>query len=440
MSQPRFVEGNLFRHTVVMSVTASVGLMALFVVDLVNMVYVSWLGDPVLTAAVGYGSAVMFFLTAVGIGLSIGVSALVARAVGAHDRALARRRATEGLVLSGLIGVAVAALVLPLLPWAVATLGAEGRVATEALHFLRLSLPGMPFLILGMVGAAVLRAHGRARDGMMVTVWGAAVLAALDPVLILWAGWDLTGAALAGWGSRLTMAVMALVPVARLQGGFSPVTAGGLRWAAQPLLAISAPAMLTQLATPVGQAIVTRLVAGHGPEAVAGMTIAGRLTPVAFALIFALSGAMGPIISQNLGAGKMQRVRRSFLDAILFMGMVIAGMSGLLYLARPVIAALFQAEGLTHDILYLFCGPLSLLFFFNGLIFVANAACNNLGAALQSTAVNWARHTLGTLPFAVWLGAIYGAEGVLIGQSVGGVVFGLLAIWLAWRVVRQRTA
>ena len=90
MSQPRFVEGNLFRHTVVMSVTASVGLMALFVVDLVNMVYVSWLGDPVLTAAVGYGSAVMFFLTAVGIGLSIGVSALVARAVGAHDRALAR--------------------------------------------------------------------------------------------------------------------------------------------------------------------------------------------------------------------------------------------------------------------------------------------------------------------------------------------------------------
>lgn len=93
--------------------------------------------------------------------------------------------------------------------------------------------------------------------------------------------------------------------------------------------------MLTQLATPVGQAIVTRLVAGHGPEAVAGMTIAGRLTPVAFALIFALSGAMGPIISQNLGAGKMQRVRRSFLDAILFMGMVIAGMSGLLIWPAP---------------------------------------------------------------------------------------------------------
>lgn len=439
MSRARFVEGNLFRHTVVMSVTASVGLMAIFVVDLINMVYISWLGDPALTAAVGYGGAVLFFITAVGIGLSIGVSALVARAVGAQDSALARERATEGLAMAGLIGMAVAALALPILPWAVSALGATGHVATETLHYLRLTLPSMPFLILGMVGAAVLRAHGRAREGMMVTVWGAVVLAALDPVLILWAGWDLTGAAMAGWGSRLTMAAMALILVARLQGGFAPVTPPRLRLAAKPLLAISAPAMLTQLATPIGQAIVTRLVAGHGPEAVAGMTIAGRLTPVAFALIFALSGAMGPIISQNLGAGAKQRVRRSFLDAILFMGMVIAGMSVLLYLGRPLIAALFQAEGLTRDILFLFCGPLSLLFFFNGLIFVANAACNNLGAALQSTAVNWARHTLGTLPFALWLGGIYGPEGVLIGQSLGGVVFGLGAIWLAWRVVRRRT-
>ncbi len=52
--QGRFVTGNLFRHVAVMSLTSSVGLMAIFVVDLINMLYVSWLGDPVLTAAIGY--------------------------------------------------------------------------------------------------------------------------------------------------------------------------------------------------------------------------------------------------------------------------------------------------------------------------------------------------------------------------------------------------
>ncbi|WP_238991856.1 MATE family efflux transporter [Gemmobacter caeruleus] len=182
------------------------------------------------------------------------------------------------------------------------------------------------------------------------------------------------------------------------------------------------------------------MVSGFGEAAVAGMAIAGRLTPVAFGMIFALSGAIGPIIGQNLGARRMDRVRRAFRDSILFCGLVIAGMSLLLFLLRAPIADLFHAQGQTRDLIYLFCGPLSLMFFFNGLIFVANATCNNLGAAFQSTLVNWGRHTLGTLPFAWWGAQIWGAEGVLIGQAAGGILFGLLAIFLAMRVIDRRMA
>ncbi|MDZ7907392.1 MAG: MATE family efflux transporter [Gemmobacter sp.] len=440
MAQAKFVEGNLFRHVAVMSLTASVGLMAIFVVDLINMVYISWLGDPVLTAAVGYAGAVLFFTTAFGIGLSVGVSALVARAVGARDAALARQRATEGIVLSGGFSLAFSALVWVFLPQIVGLLGAQGRVAAETLWFLQLSIPGQPLLILGMVGASVMRAHGAARQSMMVTVWGAVALAALDPVLILWADLGLTGAAMAGWASRLVMAAMGLWPIWRRLGGFAPVSGRSLIAAARPLFTISGPAILTQLATPVGQVVVTRMVAGYGEAAVAGMAIAGRLTPVAFGMIFALSGAIGPIIGQNLGARRMDRVRRGFRDAILFAGLVIAVMSALLFLGRGAIADLFRAEGLTRDLVYLFCGPLSLMFFFNALIFVANAACNNLGAAMQSTLVNWGRHTLGTVPFALWGAQVAGPQGVLIGQAFGGVVFGLLAVFLALRVIDRRAA
>lgn len=438
--QAKFVEGNLFRHVAVMSLTGSVGLMAIFIVDLINMVYISWLKDAVLTAAVGYAGAVMFFTTAFGIGLSIGVSALVAQAVGARDPALARERATIGLVLSLIFGTGFAALVLILLPWIVPALGATGRTADETLHFLQIYTLSQPLLILGIVGSAILRSYGEARRAMMVTVWGAVALAALDPVLILWAGWELKGAAIAGAGSRIVMATVALIPVWRRIGGFVPVTGWRLRGGLAPLFAIAGPAIMTQMATPVGQAIVTRMVAGYGEAAVAGMAIAGRLTPVAFAMIFALAGAVGPIIGQNLGAGQMARVRRTFREAVVFTAIVIATVSAALFLLRGPLAGLFHAEGQTRDLLFLFCGPLSLLFFFNGLIFVANATCNNLGAAYQSTVINWARHTLGTVPFAA-LGAQWaGAAGVLVGQATGGVVFGLLAIWLAWRVILRRTA
>ncbi|HMS95438.1 MAG TPA: MATE family efflux transporter, partial [Tabrizicola sp.] len=183
------------------------------------------------------------------------------------------------------------------------------------------------------------------------------------------------------------------------------------------------------VATPVGQAFVTRATSAYGEAAVAGMAIAGRLTPVAFGVIFALSGAIGPIIGQNFGAGRMGRVRRAFFDGLIFTGLVIAFVSALLFILRAPIAAAFHAEGLTRDLVYLFCGPLALLWFFNGMIFVANAVCNNLGRPFWSTLVNWGRHTLGTIPLALWLGGIWGAQGVLIGQALGGVVFGLAAAW-----------
>jgi putative MATE family efflux protein len=395
--------------------------------------------DEEITAAVGYAGAVLFFITAFGIGVSISVSALVARAVGMRDLGLARQKATNGLLLGTAIGVAFTLVVWLFLPQIVDLLGAKGRTADLSVHFLRIVVPAQPFLIIGMIGGAILRSHGDARRAMMATVWGAVVNAALDPVLIFGLGMGLTGAAIASFVSRVVIAIVALMPIFRHYGGFDTPTRGSVLADVRPMWGIAGPAILTQLATPMGQAFVTRLVAGYGEAAVAGMAISGRMTPVALGVIFAMSGAVGPIIGQNYGAGRMDRVRRTFLDALLFTGIVIAIVTVLLFVLRAPIADVFHAQGVTRDILYLFCGPICLLFFFNGAIFVANAACNNLGAPFQSTLINWGRHTLGTIPFALWRGGLWGAEGILIGQAMGGVVFGLLAIWLGLRTIRQVT-
>ncbi|MEF3048239.1 MATE family efflux transporter [Pseudotabrizicola sp. L79] len=435
----RFVEGNLFRHVVVMSLTSSVGLMAIFVVDLVNILYISWLEDPVATAAVGYAGAVLFFTTSFGIGISIAVSALVARALGQRDPDLARRRATNGLALGLGVGLLFTLVVWALLGPIVRALGAVGETEAMTVHFLRIVVAGQPLLMVGIIASAILRSHGDARRAMMVTVWGAVVLAIFDPILIFGLDLGLTGAALAGILSRLAICLFGIWPILRHHGGFSPISATGFAEDWRGLGGIAGPAILTQVATPMGQALVTRLIAPYGEAAVAGMAITGRLTPVALGIIFALSGALGPIIGQNFGAGRIDRVRRAFWDAIVFMGLVVGLVTLVLFVLRGPLADLFRAEGVTRDLIYLFCGPLCLLFFFNGLIFVSNAACNNLGRPFQSTLVNWGRHTLGTVPFALWLAGSLGPQGVLIGQAVGGVLFGLVAVWLALRVI-NRTA
>lgn len=437
MQQAKFVEGSLMRHIIVMSLSSSAGLMAIFIVDLVNILYISWLDDPVATAAVGYGSAFLFFTTSLGIGLSIAVSALVARALGQGDIWRAKRLAFNGIVLGGLIGIIITAVLLFTLRPAVHMLGADGETARQTQIFLKIVMLGQPFLIIGIIGAAVLRAHGDARRAMMVTVWGAVVLAIADPILIFGFGLDLIGAALAGICTRAAIAFFGLWPVWKHYGGFAPSTRAEMVEDARHLSKIAGPAILTQVATPMGQAIVTRLIAPYGEAAVAGMAITGRLTPVAMGVIFALSGAIGPIIGQNAGAGRHDRVRSAFYKAILFMLIVVLIVTALLFVSRAPLADLFRAEGMTRDLIYLFCGPLSLLFFFNGLVFISNAVCNNLGAPFQSTLVNWGRNVIGTLPFALWMGGIWGAPGVLIGQAVGGIVFGFIGYWLALHYITK---
>ncbi|MFZ1511452.1 MAG: MATE family efflux transporter [Tabrizicola sp.] len=423
-----------------MALTSSIGLMAVFVVDLVNMLYIALLGREELAAAIGYAGAILFFTTSFGIGMSIGVGALVARALGARDLPLAREKATTGLVLGFVFGSLFAAAVWVFLWPLVGLLGATGATAALAVHFLQIVIPSQPLLMVGMVGGAILRSHGDARAAMMATVWGAVATAVLDPILIFGFRLELTGAAIASVVARVVIAWVALQPIRKRYGGFDRPSFGQVVADMGPIWAIAVPAILTQVATPVGQAFVTRATSAYGEAAVAGMAIAGRLTPVAFGVIFALSGALGPIIGQNFGAGRMDRVRRSFWDALIFTALVILLVSALLFVLRGPIADAFKAEGLTRELVYLFCGPLALLWFFNGLVFVGNAVCNNLGRPFWSTLMNWGRHTLGTIPLALWLGQSWGAPGVLVGQALGGVVFGLASVWLALLAIRSPAA
>jgi Na+-driven multidrug efflux pump len=127
-------------------------------------------------------------------------------------------------------------------------------------------------------------------------------------------------------------------------------------------------------------------------------------------------------------------------DGLVFTLVVTVGVSALLFIARGPIADLFGAEGITRDLVFLFCGPLALAWFFNGVIFLSNAAFNNLGHPFYSTWINWGRHTLGTIPFVIVGAAWWQGPGVLIGQALGGAVFAAVAMVLAAKVMRDKAA
>ena len=107
-----------------------------------------------------------------------------------------------------------------------------------------------------------------------------------------------------------------------------------------------------------------------------------------------------------------------------------------LVLGGPI-ADLFRSTPQARELIVFFCVFVAGSFLFNGALFVANAAFNNLGYAFYSTALNWGRSTLGVIPF-VWLGAQwYGAQGAMAGYGLGVVLFGVAALILSFRVVAR---
>ena len=298
----KFVEGSTMRHILVMSGTSSIGLMALFVVDLLDMLFISMLGQVELAAAVGFAGTLVFFSTSISIGTSIAMGALVSKAIGAKQREHARQLSASIMVTAFAISSVVSATMFVYIPELLQSIGAQGYAAERAEAYLRILLPSSPVIALAMAAGAGLRAAGDAKRSMWATLSGGIVNAVLDPLFIFGFGWNVEGAALASVVARFTVLYFSIAPLIRFHQLVAIPSFINWRRNLKVILAIAVPAIITNIATPIGNAIVTSSIAQFGEDFVAGYAVIGRLIPVCFAVIFALSGAVGPIIGQNFGA------------------------------------------------------------------------------------------------------------------------------------------
>lgn len=433
----RFVTGSTMGHIVAMTAAGATGLTALFVVDLIDMYFISLLGISALAAAIGYAGTILFFTTSICIGVAIATGALVSQRVGSGDDAGARAVAVDNWIFGFAVTGVLAAIIWIFIPELLALLGARGPTLDHAASYLRIIIPSMPILALAMMSGAVLRGVGDARLPMYSTLAGGLVNAVLDPIFIFWLDMGIDGAAWASVAARLVVAFVAMYGVVTKHRFVTRPSVCRLRHQVPVIAAIALPALLTNIATPVGNAYVTWALAPYGDSVMAGWAVVGRLIPVAFGVIFALSGAIGPIYGQNFGAKNYDRVRRAYTDGLIFTTAFVIVVSVILFVIQDFIIASFSLRGEGAALTALFCTWLAPSFGFAGVLFVTNAAFNNLGRPKLATAFNWGRATIGTVPF-VYAGAVVaGAPGILSGYFIGGLVFGIGAIWMGYRVIGQ---
>jgi putative MATE family efflux protein len=433
--QAKFLQGSIMRHIVVMTVTGAIGLMAVFLVDLADLYFLTQLKNTNITAAIGFAGALAFINLNLSIGTGIAAAALVARNMGMRNPARAKEFATSSWLFTILVSTAYTLLIALFLPQILSVLGATGETLRQAKLFIWTLTPGFIFLAAALSCSFSLRGIGSAQRAMYITLSAAIATLVLDPIFIFKFGWGIQGAAAANAISDFIAFLVGMHGLVIVNKFLGRPSFAGLKRDFSEIWKIAFPAVLTQLATPFTIIYTTRLVAPFGDEAVSASAIIGRLVPVAFGVIFSLSGSVGPVIGQNFGAKNFDRVRQALRDGMMFSAIYTIIVSILIYFLRNHIAGLFNASPRATELVVFFATYVGVSWAFAGAQFVGSAAFNNLGRPGLSTWFNWGKATLGTIPFALVGAAYWGPEGIMAGTAIGAILFGFASAWAAFRVV-----
>lgn len=433
----RFTQGSVSRHVMVMASTSALSLFAVFLVDILTLFYVALLHEPELLAAVGIAKVLIFLNSALANGLIIAAASVLSERIG-HKRSHSLKQLTTSLLLmvvtvSGVCAAIQLALMAPITHW----LGAHDGVYEAARDFIWLILPCAVLQSVMQMTAQMLRTAGDSRRALWVVLCAAGTLAVADPLLIFVLGLGLKGAAIAYGISAVVSTALGLYWVRRQIGLALWVRPKRLRLYARRIFSVAFPAMVANLATPVGLAYLVSTVSVYGTSALAAMAVLDRVMQFCFCAFFALPSALAPVLGQNIGAHLDKRVKA----AIVFTRRVVVAYGvalwALLLASCGIIADFYGLQGEGRDLFFAFCRIGAGLWVLIGLDFVAIAVFITMGRPWLIAVFAWLRSTLGTIPFIYVATHLFGSSGTMSGMFAGNALVAIVSIFTASRVARS---
>ncbi len=371
----------------------------------VDIFFVSRLGDEAMAGVALTESALTLIYTGA-MGLSIGVTAVVARRIGEGDRDGAARATAQAMLLGtslavalGVAGVVYAADFLRLM-------GADEAVVAAGLPYTRIMLGGNLVILLLFLHNAAFRGAGDAAIAMRVLWIANGLNILLDPLLIF--GWGpvpalgIEGAAIATTIGRGTAVLVQVATLFRL-GGKLRVRRPHLR--VQPalmgrLLRLSATGTLQTFIATASWIGLTRITASFGAEALAGYVIAIRIILFALLPAWGLSNAAATMVGQGLGAGDPERAQRAVWISAK-MNLVFLGAVGTLFIAfAPGIVGIFGGTPGAQAVAVQGLRIVAVGFIFYAYGMVLTAAFNGAGAVWTPTILNLFCFWLWEIPLA----------------------------------------
>ena len=438
-------EGSIQKSLIRMTTPMIIGMLMLFTFSLVDTLFISFLGTEALTA-ISFTFPVTFTIMSLAIGLGIGASAVVGKYLGRSDYEKAKEASTVINYISLLLATIVVAICWFFMDSIFNLMRARESLMPAIREYMNVWFPGSIMVVCIMTGNSILRACGDTKTPSILMAAAGLINAILDPILIFGLGpipaLGIQGAAWAtvtAWGICYFYLMYILVIQKELVSSSMPSRPVMLS-SGREMLRIGVPAAGANMMTPLAAGIMTAIAAGFGDEAVAAFGVGARLEPMATLIVLAMSSSLPPLISQNFGAAKIDRVEKAYQLSIKFILVWQMLVYALVALGAGVIASTFSDDPKVIETIKLFLWILPLGYGLQGIVILTNSSLNALHRPMAALYLSSARFFVFYVPLAYVGSQWFGLAGFFGGAFCGNLLMAAISYSSFNKVISEERA
>ena len=330
--------------TLAIPVIAGMGIQTLYTI--VDMIFIGKLGGESI-AAVAFNMPIFFFVMGLSFGLGSGVTASIARFIGADDKVNADNAAEHAVAIALIISAILTIIGLIFGETILMYMGCTPAVLPQAWEYLKVSCYGITFGVFSAFFRSILAGEGDMKLPMIVAGLGTVFNIILDPIFIFTLNFGVAGAA---WATTISQIIVFFIFVFMLfvkkhsyirfrMHDFLP------SWfILGDIVKVGIPASMSMIVMSVGQLVFNKILVNFSTDAVAAYQVGGRVDMLVFLPIMGIASALTTIVGMFYGAKETEKIKFITKYGITRSLMITSIGAILLFILAPSVVTAFTKE------------------------------------------------------------------------------------------------
>ena len=356
---------------------------------IIDMIFIGRLGGESI-AAVAFNFPIFFFIMGLTFGLGSGVTASIARFIGADDKVNADNAAEHSVVIAFLLSLILTVLGLIYGKDILILMGCTDNVIDLSYDYLRISCYGISFLIFSAFFRSILSGEGDMKLPMMIAALGTVLNTILDPIFIFALDLGVAGAA---WATTISQIVVFLIFVYMLfvkehayvqfkMKDFSPSF-----FIIMDIIKVGLPTSIQMIIMSLGQVVFNKMLVSYSTDAVAAYQVGGRVDMLVFLPIMGIASALTTIIGMFFGAKEYDKIRFITKYGISRSILITLIASVFLYFSAPWVTVIFTNDLAIQSIASNYLQMICLIFPMISIGITVGRILNGLGLGMPSLVI-----------------------------------------------------